>query len=98
VASGGEFLNIEKVEQHVYISSAPPFGATVSSGRYYSPRRAEGRPMSNKQKPGSGRLAPGMTVPQVGAQQRMSQRQQQRNLATWLERMQASAAKHRGIP
>ncbi len=54
--------------------------------------------MSNKQKRGGGRLAPGMTVPQAGAQQRVSQRQQQRNLSTWLERMAAAAAKHRGMP
>jgi hypothetical protein len=50
--------------------------------------------VTDKPKRGSGRLPPNLTVPQVGAQQRVAHRQQQRNVATWLERMAAIANKN----
>ena len=43
----------------------------------------------------AGKLAPNKTVPQVGAQCRVGQRQKQQNAASFLERMQAAAARQK---
>jgi hypothetical protein len=52
---------------------------------------------SGKRKRGEGRLAPNRGVSYMGATVRVGQRQQQHNAATWLERMQAAAAKQREL-
>jgi hypothetical protein len=52
--------------------------------------------VSNKQKRG-GTLAPNRGVALMGARNRVGQHQQRRNTATWLERMQATAARQREL-
>lgn len=57
--------------------------------------RREGGYMNKTASRSAGKLAPNKTVPQVSAQCRVGDRQRQQNVASFLERMQAAAAKHR---
>jgi hypothetical protein len=43
----------------------------------------------------AGKLAPNKTVPQVGAQCRIGQRQKLQNAASFMERMQAAAVRQK---